>query len=51
VPLKRVAKETISDMGRNGIRETPRVNQWNRCKTTQALKISYRALIDKIRDT
>jgi DNA-binding NtrC family response regulator len=51
VPLKRVAKEAICDMGRNVIRETPRVKQWNRCKTAQALKITYRALIDKIRDT
>ncbi|HXC62608.1 MAG TPA: helix-turn-helix domain-containing protein [Nitrospiria bacterium] len=30
--------------------ETLRANQWNRRKTAQALKISYRALIYKIQD-
>jgi two-component system, NtrC family, response regulator AtoC len=51
VPLKSVAKEAIREMERNVILETLRVNQWNRRKTAQALKISYRALIYKIRDT
>jgi two-component system response regulator AtoC len=50
VPLKRVAKEAIREMERKVILETLRGNQWNRRKTAQALKISYRALIYKIRD-
>ncbi len=48
VPLKRIAKEAIRDMERAVILETLRANQWNRRKTAQSLKISYRALIYKI---
>jgi two-component system, NtrC family, response regulator AtoC len=48
VKLKCVAKEAIKDLERNVILETLRANQWNRRKTAQALKISYRALIYKI---
>jgi two-component system, NtrC family, response regulator AtoC len=50
VTLKRMAKEAIKEMERNVILETLRANQWNRRKTAQELKISYRALIYKIRD-
>jgi two-component system response regulator AtoC len=50
VPLKRIAKEAIRDMERNLILEALRANQWNRRKAAVALKISYRALIYKIRD-
>ena len=50
VPLKRMAKDAIKEMERNVILETLRANQWNRRKTAQELKISYRALIYKIRD-
>jgi two-component system, NtrC family, response regulator AtoC len=50
VTLKRLAKAAIKEMERNVILETLRANQWNRRKTAQALKISYRALIYKIRD-
>ena len=50
VPLKNVAKEAIREMERSVILETLQANQWNRRKTAQALKISYRALIYKIRD-
>ncbi|MFI5059621.1 MAG: sigma 54-interacting transcriptional regulator [Candidatus Acidiferrales bacterium] len=50
VSLKRIAKEAIREMERKVILETLRANQWNRRKTAQALKISYRALIYKIRD-
>lgn len=50
VPLKRVAREAIREVEREVIMETLRANQWNRRKTAQALKISYRALIYKIRD-
>jgi two-component system, NtrC family, response regulator AtoC len=50
VPLKRVAKDAIKEMERNLILEALRANQWNRRKTALVLKISYRALIYKIRD-
>jgi two-component system, NtrC family, response regulator AtoC len=50
VSLKHIAKEAIRKMERNVILETLQANQWNRRKTAQALKISYRALIYKIRD-
>jgi len=48
--LKHIAKEAIREVERNVILETLQANQWNRRKTAQALKISYRALIYKIRD-
>jgi two-component system response regulator AtoC len=50
VPLKCRAKEAIRDMERNLVLEALRANQWNRRKAAIALKISYRALIYKIRD-
>jgi two-component system response regulator AtoC len=50
VTLKRIAKDAIQEMEKNVILESLRANQWNRRKTAQALKISYRALIYKIRD-
>jgi len=37
-------------MERNAIVEALRANHWNRRKAAQALKISYRAMIYKIRD-
>jgi two-component system response regulator AtoC len=51
ITLKRLAKDAIKEMERNVILETLRANQWNRRKTAEALKISYRALIYKIRDS
>jgi two-component system response regulator AtoC len=51
VPFKRVAREAIRDIERNLILEALRANQWNRRRAAMALKISYRALIYKIRDT
>jgi two-component system response regulator AtoC len=50
VTLKRLAKDAIRELERNAILEALRANQWNRRKTAQALKISYRALIYKIHD-
>jgi len=50
VPLKKIAKEAIREMERNAIIEALRTNHWNRRKAAQELKISYRALIYKIRD-
>lgn len=50
ITLKRVAKDAIKELERSVILETLRANQWNRRKTAQELKISYRALIYKIQD-
>ena len=50
MPLKGIAKEAIREMERNVIMEALRTHQWNRRKAAEALKISYRALIYKIRD-
>jgi two-component system response regulator AtoC len=50
VTLRNIAKEAIQQLERNVILETLRTNQWNRRKTAEVLKISYRALIYKIRD-
>jgi two-component system response regulator AtoC len=50
LPLRNIAKEAIRELERNVILEALRINQWNRRKTAQSLKISYRALIYKIRD-
>jgi two-component system, NtrC family, response regulator AtoC len=50
VPLKIVSKEAIRAVERNAILEALHSNHWNRRKAAQALKISYRALIYKIRD-
>ena len=50
VPLRRIAKEAIREMERGLILEALRANQWNRREAAQALKISYRALIYKIRE-
>lgn len=49
-PLKGIARDAIREMERNVILEALRQNQWNRRKTAQVLKISYRTLIYKIRD-
>jgi len=43
-------KEAVREFERNVILDTLRTHRWNRSKTAQALKISYRALIYKIRN-
>ena len=48
IPLKQIAKEAVRERERSFILEALQANQWNRRKTAQALKISYRALIYKI---
>jgi two-component system response regulator AtoC len=50
VPLKQIAKEAVREKEKSFILEALQVNQWNRRKTAEALKISYRTLIYKIRD-
>jgi two-component system, NtrC family, response regulator AtoC len=49
VPLKSRCKEAIRTSERNIILAALRANHWNRRKTAQELKISYRLLIYKIR--
>lgn len=49
LPLKRIADEAIREMERNVILGALRENKWNRRRTAESLKISYRALIYKIR--
>jgi two-component system, NtrC family, response regulator AtoC len=50
IPLKAIRREAIRALEKNVILEALRANQWNRRKAAQELKISYRALIYKIRD-
>jgi DNA-binding NtrC family response regulator len=50
VPLKQIAKEAVRERENRFILEALQANQWNRRRTAEALKISYRALIYKIRD-
>jgi two-component system, NtrC family, response regulator AtoC len=50
VTLKGLAKDAIKEMEKTVILEALRANQWNRRKTAESLKISYRTLIYKIRD-
>jgi len=50
ISLKQIAREAIRDKERNYILEALQANQWNRRKTAEALQISYRALIYKIRN-
>lgn len=51
VPLKQLSKQAIRDRERAFILETLKANQWNRRKSAEALKISYRTLIYKIRES
>ena len=51
VPLKRLCKEAIRASEKNIILAALRANRWNRRKTAQQLKISYRLLIYKLHDT
>jgi two-component system response regulator AtoC len=50
IPLKRITKEAIRQMEHKLVVEALKANRWNRRKTAQTLKISYRALIYKIRE-
>jgi two-component system, NtrC family, response regulator AtoC len=50
VPLKEIARQAVRDRETSFIFEALQANQWNRRKTAQALKISYRTLIYKIRN-
>jgi two-component system, NtrC family, response regulator AtoC len=50
IPLKDVAKEVVRTREKGFILHALRANKWNRRKTAEQLKISYRALIYKIRE-
>lgn len=50
IPLKRIAKRAVREMERDVIFSVLRANHWNRRKAAEVLKISYRALISKIRE-
>ncbi len=50
IPLKQIAREAIREKEKGYILEALHANQWNRRRTAKALKISYRALIYKIRN-
>jgi two-component system response regulator AtoC len=50
IPLKRIAKQAIREIEGSLILRALREHKWNRRKAAQALNISYRALIYKIRE-
>src|SRR6266850_702714 len=49
VPLKQIAKEAVRERERKFILEALQANHWNRRKAAQALQISYRTLLYKVR--
>jgi two-component system response regulator AtoC len=50
VPLKQLSREAVREREKLFILEALKENQWNRRRTAEVLKISYRTLIYKIRD-
>ncbi len=49
-PLKRLTRKAIRDLERQVILKMLQLNNWNRKKTAEALEISYRGLLYKMRD-
>lgn len=49
IPLKRIAQQATRRMEHEVILKVLQANHWNRRKTAQILKISYRALLYKVR--
>jgi two-component system response regulator AtoC len=49
IPLKHIAQQATRRMEQEVILKTLQANHWNRRKTAEALKISYRALLYKVR--
>ena len=49
IPLKRISRQVTRRMERELILKVLQANHWNRRKTAEALKISYRALLYKVR--
>jgi len=51
VHLKQIAKEVVRETERNLILAALKDNHWNRRKAAEVLEISYRSLINKIRES
>ena len=51
IPLKQITKQAIQEAERALILKTLEANHWNRRRTAEALQVSYRALIYKIRQS
>lgn len=49
IPLKHIAKQATQQLEQEVILKALQTNQWNRRKTAEVLKISYRALLYKVR--
>jgi len=49
IPLKRIAQQVTRRMERDVILKVLQANHWNRRRTAEQLKISYRALLYKVR--
>ena len=49
IPLKRIAQQVTRRMERDVILKVLQANHWNRRKAAEVLKISYRALLYKVR--
>jgi len=49
IPLKRIAQQVTRRMEHDLILKVLQANRWNRRKTAEVLKISYRALLYKVR--
>ncbi len=50
IPLKQIAKQAVREMERDLILKVLQANHWNRRRAAEILKISYRALLYKIRN-
>ena len=50
LPLKHIARRACRALSREVILNALQANQWNRTRTAEALKISYRSLLYKIRE-
>src|SRR5262249_60212366 len=48
--LKEISRRAVLEAEREAIRRALEQNRWNRVKTARMLKISYRALLYKIKD-
>src|SRR5271170_8255552 len=49
IPLKHIAQQVTRNMERDVILKVLQANHWNRRRTAEVLKISYRALLYKVR--
>jgi DNA-binding NtrC family response regulator len=51
VPLKQVTRDAVRNLESKIILNTLQANQWNRKRSARVLKISYRALLYKLKQT